>query len=495
MTLKISEKANTNYLAKVVKLKNIRKHHNADKLQITTIDGNNVILGLEAKEGDLYVYFPLECSINSDFLAYSNSFKDSTLNKNQEVSGFFEYHGRVKALSLRGEKSCGYVCPIHIINEWLSGLEKDLTITEDDVDTEFDSICGIILCEKYINREALRRLKKQNTNKGQSKLERVSRLIEGQFAFHVDTQHLQKFIRKISPEDVIHISRKLHGTSGIAGKILCLRKLSLKENIARSLGIKVQETEYELIWSSRKVVKNKNFYLNWLETLQVRALNYIKHPNNFISDVSLAIKKPKATIKNLNEWYSLINNPPKSNHYYSHDIWYDAAIHFEPFLSEGLTFYFEIVGYTKDGGYLQKGYDYGCAVGEFATYIYRITYTNPTGKVFEFSTQQIKDYCERYGLKMVPEIYWGIAKDLFEIPVDDSWHDNFLQAISDAYLEQDCELCVNKVPDEGIVLRKEVSDIEPYKYKSFAFWLRETKQNDKGVIDLETLESEDSDDL
>lgn len=495
MSLKISEKANANYLAKVVKLKNIRKHHNADRLQITTIDGNNVILGLEAQEGDLYVYFPLECSINSDFIAHSNGFKDSTLNKNQEISGFFEHHGRVKALSLRGEKSCGYVCPVYIVNEWLSSLEKDFVITEEHVDTEFDSISGMILCEKYINREALRRLKKQNQNKGQSKLERVSRLIEGQFAFHVDTQHLQKFIRKILPEDVIHISRKLHGTSGIAGKILCLRKLSFDEKIARLLGIKVQDSDYELIWSSRKVVKNKNFYLNWQETLQERALNYLQNPSHLGSDLLMAIKKPKETIKNLKDWYSLIKNPPSPNHYYSHDVWYDAALRLEPFISEGMTFYFEIVGYTNDGAYLQKGYDYGCNVGNFEIYIYRITYTNSSGKVFEFSTQQMKEYCNRYSLKVVPELYWGRAKDLFNIPVDDYWHDNFLQAVSDAYLEQDCEMCVNKVPDEGIVLRKEVSDIEPYKYKSFKFWLRETKQNDSDVIDIETLESEDSDDL
>lgn len=80
MTLKISEKANPNYLAKVVRLINLRKHSNADKLQVITIDGNNVITGLEASDGDVYVYFPLEAAINKDFLSYSNSFEDKTLN-------------------------------------------------------------------------------------------------------------------------------------------------------------------------------------------------------------------------------------------------------------------------------------------------------------------------------------------------------------------------------------------------------------------------------
>ena len=72
---------NANYLAKVVKIDNVRKHPSADRLLITTIDGNNVITGSDLKEGDLVIYFPLECSINLDYLTWSNSFEDKTLNE------------------------------------------------------------------------------------------------------------------------------------------------------------------------------------------------------------------------------------------------------------------------------------------------------------------------------------------------------------------------------------------------------------------------------
>jgi hypothetical protein len=487
MTLTTSEKANVNYLAKVVELKNIRKHSNADKLQITTIDGNNIITGLEAQDGDLYVYFPLECSINSDFLSFSNSFKESERNQNKEAVGFFEYHGRVRALVLRGEKSCGYICPVHVVNDWLKQTQNSFSITEKDIDVEFDTICNKIICEKYVNRVALKKLNSVNkSQKGQSKLLRKSKLVEGQFAFHVTTQHLQKFIRNIDPNDVIHISQKLHGTSGIAGKILCNKKLTLKEKIAKFFGVKVQETEYQLIWSSRKVIKNESHYYSIGESLFSKILDSIKYPSNILN----SIKHPKKTWADVVGWYKFIKNPPSKNHYYSHDVWRDAALYFEDYLTEGMTIYCEIVGYSKTGQYLQKQYDYGCDVGEFKAYIYRITYTNVSGKVFEFSTQQIKQYCDLYGLKMVPELYWGRAKDLFDIDVDDKWHDNFIQKLSDTFLEKDCDLCVNKVPDEGIVLRKENINIEPYKYKSFAFWLRETKEADKGEVDLETLESE-----
>jgi hypothetical protein len=509
MSLKISEKANLNYLAKVVKLTNLRKHPNADKLQITTIDGNNIITGLDAKDGDLYVYFSLESSINLNYISFSNGFRESSLNTNKEVVGFFEPRGRVRAISLRGEKSCGYICPVKNINEWLNTFTS-FNITEEHQDVEFDMICDTVMCEKYINREALLKILKANkTPKGIKKLAKETKLIEGQFAFHVDTAHLQKYIYKINPHDIIHISKKLHGTSAIVGNILCKRKLSLKDSIARFFGVNVNETEYQLIWSSRTVVKNGNYYLSWQETLWKNFLYYLssyKKPfeswvslilaegdqkrEEFFGDLQYHRSTPLQLYKDLQEWSKIIKNPQTSNHYYSYDIWRDVAIQLEDFLYKGMTFYCEVVGYTKEGAYLQKGYDYGCDLGNFAIYIYRITYTNPSGKIFEFSTQQVKAYCNKLGLNMVPELYYGRAKDLFDIPVDDNWHDNFIELVSQNYLEKDCDMCVNKVPDEGIVLRKEDIDIEPYKYISFAFKLRETKNADNGEIDLETIESE-----
>jgi hypothetical protein len=490
MTLKISEKANPNYLAKVVKLKNLRKHSNADRLQVTTIDGNNVITGLEAKEGDFYVYFPLECSINNDFLAYTNSFQESSLNEDKEAKGFFNSKGRVRAINLRSEKSSGYIVPAHSINKWLLERKNNFIIADEHDDIEFDTIGDVLICEKYINLEALQKLARAKAPKGQKKLARESKLVEGQFAFHVDTMHLAKYAYKIDPDDVIHISKKLHGTSAIAGKILCNRRLTTKDKVAKLLGAKVQETEYQLIWSSRKVVKNGNYYLSWYETFGRNIVYWAKNPGHFVSDVLNAIKKPKATYKNIQDWIKFIQAAPSPNHFYAYDLWRDIALSLEDFLSDGLTFYCEAVGYTKDGGWIQKEYDYGCKPGEFATYIYRITFTSPSGRVFEFSSQQVNDFCKKYGLNVVPELYWGKAKDLFVIPTDQHWHENFVQKMSDTYLEKDCDMCVNKVPDEGIVLRREVIDIEPYKFKSFAFKMRETAEADKGEIDMETIESE-----
>ena len=103
---------NPNYCARLIKLPPPRKHINADKLVCANISGNNIITGINAKEGDLYVYFPLESAINLQYLAHSNSLDKAELNRDGKTKGFFSHkHGRVKAVSLRSERSEGYLAP------------------------------------------------------------------------------------------------------------------------------------------------------------------------------------------------------------------------------------------------------------------------------------------------------------------------------------------------------------------------------------------------
>ncbi len=442
MTLKISEKANSNYLAKVVEMNNLRKHSNADRLQCFSVDGNNVITGLDAQNGALYVYFPLESAINKEFLSWGNCFEDKELNQNKEIKGFFGKKGRVRAIRLRGERSEGYVVPAQSVCDWIFiATGKNFKITEQNINQEFDCIFDIILCEKYVNREALK--SRNSEKKNQKKVARESKLIENQFRFHIDTSPLKKCAGNISPNDLISITKKLHGTSFVVSKVLCKKPLRLHEKLLKKIGVNVVDTHYDLVYSSRKVIKNGDLSKN-------------------------------------------------QNHFYSYDVWADIAKQLEENLTSGITLYGEAVGYIKTGAYIQNGYDYGCEPGKFDVYIYRITLTNPDGKVFEFSTQQVKDYCNKFGMKCVPELYYGRAKDLFEIVADENWTSNFVQTLSEHYLEKDCDMCVNKVPDEGICIRREIFDIDVYKHKSFRFFEWETKQLDSGEVDLETQESEEA---
>lgn len=426
----------SNYLARVVTLPAPRKHSNADRLQCVSILGNNVITGLIAKENELYCYFPLETAINKDFLAFTNSFSNPEDNVDGKTKGFFGLNCRVRAIRLRGERSEGYIVPAKEISKW-SGYE----ITEKDVDTDFDTINGKLICEKYINRQELidadkaeRKEKRKN-----KKVVRTSKLVENQFRLHSDTEQLKRNIHKLSPNDVISVSNKRHGCNGVLSKILCKKSLSLWDKIGKKLGFNIIDTHYDYIWASRRCIKNE------------------------YADA-------------------------KSSHFYDSDIWAGVYERYKDSLKNGITLYYELCGWTPTGAPIQKGYDYGLEVGKNEAYVFAITYTSPDGSVFDFNAKQVTDYCRKMGLKRIELFYHGLAKDMFpEIKTDDYWHENFLKALSDKYLEKDDPICKNQVPFEGIIICQEGDQNVNFKLKSFRFLERTTEENDKGTIDIDDI--------
>ncbi len=285
-----------------------------------------------------------------------------------------------------------------------------------------------------------------------NKTKRVSRMVEGQFRLHEDTAQLKKNLHKLNPHDIISITYKLHGTSFVVSKVLVKRALKWYERLLRWFGVKIQEEEYDVVYSSRSVIKNE--YLNKV-----------------------------------------------NNHFYGVDLWGDVkdAVHEKTL--KGITLYGEAVGYTSTGRPIQGGYDYGFKAPNsieeykegihFGTYIYRITITNVDGQKVELSWGQIKEYCDKYGLQHVPEIYYGTALSVSPVVSNAiNWHDRFLEVLTAGYLERECHMCTNKVPAEGIVVRKDnLFDFEAYKLKSFKFLERETKELDKGEVDMETAET------
>lgn len=423
-----SKEHNPNYLCKIVEIKNLRKHENADKLQIATIDFQSVVVGENTKVGDICVFFPVESQINFDFLKATNAFRHPELNKDKEQKGFFEDNGRVRAVKLRGERSMGYLVPIkeleQFANESLSGF----------IGEEFDTIGKTLIVKKYfVPIKAPTGLKQGRVSK------RISRLVDGQFHFHIDTENLRKEAYKIKPEDEISITYKIHGTSFIVANVLCKRKLNIIEGLLKRLGVNIKDTEYDILHASRKVIKNQ---------------------------------------------YETRN----ANDFYGYDMWKDIAEEIKEFVPKGYTIYGECAGFTKNGTYIQGSYDYGCKQGDHKLFIYRITFTNQDGMVYNLSTAEIKEFCDKAGLNYVPLFYKGIAKDLIpDSDIANHWHEDFINYLEKHYTDKDCFLCKNKVSEEGIVIRKESwQEFEAFKLKSFRFLEWETKQLDDGVVDLES---------
>lgn len=421
----------------------MRQHSNADRLRVCSVFGNNVITGLDTKEDDVVVFFPVESAISKDFLAYTDSFEDKTLNKNPEKKGYFNKHGRVRAISLRGEKSEGYIVPFKDLVAFCNDvLGRKLNFADCLIGQDFDTIFDHVLCQKYVPATNPKgepgKKKKGSTKKYETKL------VDGQFNFHYDTLQLKRNMHKISPDDVVSITNKLHGTSFVVSNVLVKKKLNFVLKLLSKV-LPIVDTEYGILYSSRKVIKNRNFLMEG-----------------------------------------------DNGGFYKEDVWKLVADKLQPMLKAGISVYGEIVGYSPSGKWLQKDYDYGCNVGEYDYYVYRVTYTSPAGDVFEFSDRQVKEWCAKNGVKMVPPYYYGTLKDMFpDVDVSEHWHDTVLERLIEQYLEKDCDLCKSKtVPAEGVVIRKDnVHDFEAFKLKSFRFLKKETEDLDAGIVDLETEQS------
>jgi hypothetical protein len=440
-----SQNHNPNYLASVVKLQGVRKHANADRLQNVSLFGNNVITGMDAKDGDLYVYFPLESAISKEFLSYTNSFRDATLNADSSKKGMFEQHGRVRCARIRGEKSEGYIVPVSLLESFAKDiLNQKIEITEKYVGSDFDLFFEHCFCKKYIPK-GMRNFGEAGKKKTRGNVKKyISRLVKNQFHFHPSTEQLKRNIDKINPDDFINITEKYHGTSFVVSNVIVKKKLSLLDKIGQFFKMNIIDTEYGMLYSSRSVLKN------------------------------LAMDDDK-----------------QNNNFYDTDVWKIVADKLYPHLKKGYSAYGEIVGYTPTGSMIQRDYDYSCPQGSLDYLVYRMTYTNADGDVFELSPSQMTEYCTRYGLKTPLLHYSGKAKDLYpELSTEKHWHENFLNNLIRDYLEKKCKLCQKDVWAEGIVLRKDIPNSwEVYKLKSFNFLENESKQLDSGEVDIETVES------
>ena len=136
---------------------------------------------------------------------------------------------------------------------------------------------------------------------------------------------------------------------------------------------------------------------------------------------------------------------------------------------------------------IQKGFDYGCEVGQHKLEVYRITNTNLDGLVTELTYPEIQEFCYRVGLTPSHLMFYGYAKDCFPTLITgEHWNENFVKSLEEKYNEKDCFMCKVKAPEEGVVVRVEkLYSCEAYKLKSFRFLEKESKMLDEGNSGIE----------
>lgn len=395
---------------------------------------------------------------NSNAVEVGNLIFNEKKDEAKTKVGFFNKYGRVKLIRLGGTPSYGYLfSPNELANVYPDVLNVNYN---ELIDYDFDTVCGELFVQVYVPPVKEGTPRASRGAKRQKKLQQFDRLVPGQFQFHYDTSQLNRCINEINTTDLVSITVKLHGTS------ICLGNIKTKkpkysgfyEKIYLYLPKFLQFTkeEYDLIYSSRTVIKNR----------------YV--------------------------------NKKVTDGYYGTDIWGEYAEKLDGKIPQGTMVYGEIVGYiTGSQKMIQKGYDYKCPVGTNKLMIYRITTDNGDGTKFEWNISEVyewtlklmRDYPEisKY-IHPIDVLYHGTLSQLYpDIDTTTHWHENVLEAMKKDKkhfgMEMNEPLCNQKVPREGIVLRID-NDTTPeaFKLKTDLFFGRESALVSSGEVDIEMEE-------
>lgn len=366
------------YYGIVTTLKDVRKHPNADRLQLADIFRTTVCVSLDYTEGQLGVYFPTGGQLSVKFAEANNLLRKKDADGNN-IGGYMDPDKRnVTAIKLRGEKSDGLFLPLNC-------LETFGDISSLKIGDHIDVFNGEEICTKYIPKTNAKRGHVSDGN--HTRKHRVS--IAPTFAEHADTEQLAYNLGAFKTGDEIEISLKMHGTSQRTGhlKILTGYKKTFWDKLFKREGTPVYDWGY--VSGTRRVVLDtfdKGFYGS--------------------------------------------NEFRKQHH--------DA---FVGKLWKGETVYYEVVGFTHTGAPImgngnneklgkdfvkQYGketvFSYGCdpkgeremygcdEQGHFKVltcapisdiYVYRMTMTTEDGEVVEYTPDFMRYRCEQIGVKTV----------------------------------------------------------------------------------------------
>lgn len=374
----------------VVKVTELRKHSNADRLQVATFFGNDTIVDLSVQVGDFGVYFPVDLQLSEEYCAKNNLVRKKDENGNN-IGGFLDPDKRnIKAIKLRGEKSDGLFMPLDAFaycwdldkEEVPEGCEITIPMGLGDQVTVLN---GHEICKKYIP-------KRQNRNGSYSagNHTRKTRVPYAPlFAEHADTEQLAYNHGAFKPGDEVEITLKMHGTSQRTGYLPVLQP--------------VKKTFWQKLFKK--------------EPNPVYAYDYVSGTRRVVME----------DFEGGNSFYG--SNEFREQHHNT----------FVGKLNKGETVYYEVVGFTNTGAPIMadgsnKGLDkefikmygettrfsYGCspnpipalmygptgevraeAVPQSDLYVYRMTMTNEDGFVIDYTPDFMRHRCEQMGVKTV----------------------------------------------------------------------------------------------
>lgn len=421
--MKLTPPANQNYAATVVEIKTIVPLAKCDFVVGTPILGFQAVVGKDTKVGDVGIVFPAEVQLSEEYCRQNNLFRDAEKNKDKSKTGYFENNRRVRAQKFRGHRSDCLFMPLESL-AYTRAKVQDLKPGDT-----FDVLGKHEICKKYV-------IKTKGPSRIDKNKKKTFKRVDAKFIpEHFDTDNYWRNCSEIPDDTWVYVTQKVHGTSIRIAHTVVRRKLRWHERIAKLFGVRVQETEMDYVFGSRKVVKDAN--------------------------------------------------NPYQNHFYETDIWTTYGKHLEGILPENFILYGELIGWTPEYVPIQPNYTYQVPQGHAELFVYRVAMINGQGKLVDLSWDGVREFCRDHGLRAVPELWRGRHRD-FEVDdfIDVRLKEEGFQAALP--LEEDRALV-----DEGVCIR--VDRLSPYilKAKSPIFLQHETKLLDKGEVDLESLGSEE----
>ena len=410
------------YSAYITTINHLRKHSNADRLQVATIFGNDVIVDLSYEIGQRVIYFPTDGQLGKEFAYENNLVRLKDANGNN-TGGYLDPDKRnIKAINLRGEKSDGLVLPIEV-------LAKYTNIDDLKDGDQITTLGGVEICRKYIPRGNNRNHRHDTgfaTKKNQK--EEKQEITYPNFTEHIDTEQLAYNESAFRQGDIIYLTRKLHGTSFRVSNTLEFTTKRRHPFVKRVFHIKDKTTsKYQIVSGTRRVVL-RDYDGGYYGSNQFR--------------------------KKYNDFF--VGKLPKGMTVYGEIVgWIDEKTPIMPKCSNSKI---------KDKSFSRTYGDetiftYGCAPGENHCYIYRITMTNEDGVTVELPTEETIKWCERLGCEYVPLL----GKFLYT-----TWED--LNERVSKYLDLPEPLANGTHISEGVVVRIDNrSKFTAYKAKGFMF--------------------------
>lgn len=406
----------------IVQITELRKHKNADRLQVATIYGNNVIVDNKVKLGAVGVYFPTDLQLSEAFC------KANDLVRRKDGGGYLDPVKRnIRTIRLRGEISDGLYLPISCLMEFTK--ISDLVIGDT-----IEVLNGQEICRKYIPYSS----NKVSNVKKEIKSKKIKESFFPTFYEHVDTKQLAYNLGDFHNGDVVQITLKMHGCSGRTAYLPKIKyHRSWFDKIFHKKGAAYKE--YEYVVGSRRCVLDESYQ------------GYYKD-NSFREILSKKIEGQ--LYKGENIYYEIVGfqgykgnpiMPSVSN----------SKVQDENFIrkyGENTNFTY---GCIFDHGYYDE--NPCCRI-----YVYRMTMVNEEGKIVEYSPAQIKYRCDQMGLYVVPEF------ETFVIPENVNPEEYVLRKAEQYYDGADP---VGKTHiREGVVLRiLNRNDFVAYKHKNIYF--------------------------